>query len=253
MSDVALICESVTVQFGGLTAVSNIDLEAPANHVLGVMGPNGAGKTTLFNCLSGFAPAASGRVTFLSKDITHLAPFERARMGMARSFQLGGLVPDLTVIENVAMGVDHRYRIDGSRRPQRAATRAAAQDVVTRLGLTEVQDEVASSLASGTRREVEVARCVASGAKMIMLDEPGVGLTPDEREALKGTVRRLAESGVAVFLTDHDTDIVFSVSDHVLVMDQGARIAYGRPDDVRDNPAVIEAYLGSDTEEAGEE
>lgn len=249
MPDTVLTGESITVRFGGLVAVSDIDLEAPARHVLGVIGPNGAGKTTLFNCLSGLVRATSGRITFLSHDVTQLPTHQRARMGMTRSFQLGGLIPDLTVAENVAVGVDQRYRIEGSRQPRKKETVSETHDVIARLGLEDVRDEVAINLASGTRREVEVARCVAAGARMVMLDEPGVGLTPEEREELKGTVRRLAEQDVAVLITDHDTDIVFSVSDHVLAMDQGAEIAFGRPDEVRQDPAVIDAYLGAESDE----
>lgn len=257
-SAAALEVVDVTVRFGGLVAVSEVSFDIQRGEVMGLVGPNGAGKSTLFNAVTGVVKASSGSVAIFGRNVTTLPTHRRMRRGVARTFQLGGLVPGLTVLENVVLGVDHRMRSHGSgRRSDGTSPRhrvAAATEVLERLGLAEVAGTNARSLGSGTQRIVEVARCVASGAELMLLDEPGVGLTPDEREKLKSLVRTVSESGSAVLITDHDTDIVFSVSDRVVAMDRGARIAFGPAAAVRSDPAVQAAYLGTvDTEDSTED
>lgn len=250
----ALEVTTLSVRFGGLVAVSEVSFDIRKGEVMGLVGPNGAGKSTLFNAVTGVVAASSGRVKLFGKDVTRLTTHRRMRQGVARTFQLGGLVPGLTVLENVVLGVDQRVRATSNawsvrRRQSGRARVAAAGEVLDRLGLAEVADADARSLGSGTQRIIEVARCVASGAELMLLDEPGVGLTPNEREKFKTLVRRLADEGTSVLLTDHDADIVFGVSDRVIVLDHGCQIASGPAADVRRDPAVERAYLGVDETE----
>ena len=243
----------LSVQFGGLRAVSGVSFSIAKGEVVGLVGPNGAGKSTLFNAVTGLVAATSGTINLFGKDVTSRRAHQRMRLGVARTFQLGGLVPGLTVLENVALGVDQRGRLQDFRQrlPRPRRTRDAAQDVLDRLGLGDLKDVDARSLGSGTQRVVEVARCVASGAELFLLDEPGVGLTLEERDRLRVLITGLAADGTSVFLTDHDADIVFGVSDRVLVLDHGTVIALGPADEVRQDPAVALAYLGANpTEES---
>lgn len=241
----------VSVRFGGLTAVADVSFTIAPGEVVGLMGPNGAGKSTLFNAVTGVVPPTEGQVFLFGRDMTHAPAHSRMRLGVSRTFQLGGLVPGLTVLENVVLGLDHRDRIEGKRLRIRRRAELLEQAVATmgQLSLTDAANVEATSLGSGTQRAVEVARCVASGARVLLLDEPAVGLTSDERDRLKSVVRALAAEGISVLLTDHDTDIVFGASDRVFVLNQGAVIATGPADEVRRNPEVALAYLGARREE----
>jgi len=244
MSDTVLSAREVSVRFGGLVAVDKMNLEVRRGQVLGLIGPNGAGKTTLFNALTGHQGMDSGSVELLGADVTRLPAYLRARMGMARTFQLGGLIPELTAAENVVLGFDHQARC-GSGPLRRGQLRASALDHLGRFGLSQVADEVVSGLPAGTKREIEVARALASSARLLLLDEPGAGLTSGERERLSVMVRGIARSGTAFIITDHSTDLVFSVSDEVVVMNFGQLVRRGDPKAIRTDPAVMEAYLGS--------
>ena len=238
-----LVVEEATVRFGGLTAVDGLSLEAPAGRVTGLIGPNGAGKTTLFNAVTGHQPLTTGTVRVLGRDVTRLRASARARMGIARTFQLGGCVPELSALENVVLGVDHGMR--AGREPELGDRVATARALLARFELTDVEEELAGSLPAGVRREVEIARALASGGRLVLLDEPGVGLAESERDRLGALVRRIAhEHGTAFLVTDHNTDLIFSLSDHVVAMNFGAKIAEGDPETVREAPAVLEAYLG---------
>lgn len=241
----------VSVRFGGLTAVVDVSFTIAPGEVVGLIGPNGAGKSTLFNAVTGVVRTTAGQVFLFGRDMTHVPAHSRMRLGVSRTFQLGGLVPGLTVLENVVLGLDHRDRIEGRRLRlrRRADLVDRAMATMGQLSLVDVAHLEAASLGSGTQRAVEVARCVASGASVLLLDEPAVGLTPDERDRLKSLVRSLAADGISVLLTDHDTDIVFGASDRVFVLNQGAVIATGPADEVRRNPEVALAYLGATREE----
>ena len=237
----------LSVQFGGLRAVSDVTFSIAEGEVMGLVGPNGAGKSTLFNAVTGLVSVSEGRVTLFGRDMTSAPAHARMRLGVARTFQLGGLVPGLSVLENVVLGLDHKHRIErrGLRVPRRRSVQAQARATLVQLGLEDVEDVEAKSLGSGTQRAIEVARCVAAGARVVLLDEPGVGLTDDERARLKQLVKDLAASGTSVFLTDHDADIVFGVSDRVLVLNHGELLALGPAAEVRQNPEVALAYLGA--------
>lgn len=237
-----LTAEGVTVSFGGLQAVKKMEISASPGQVVGIIGPNGAGKSTFFNAISGHQPVNEGKVIFRDRDVTEIAPHIRARMGLARTFQLGGLIEDLTAQENVVLGLDHALRAGLLAGDTDSA--GAAVGFLARFELDAVAQELVFNLAAGVRRQIEIARTIASGARLILLDEPGAGLSEGEREQLVTMIRGLAQEGKAFLITDHSTDFVFSVSDHISVMNFGELIASGTPAAIRKHPEVLEAYLG---------
>jgi branched-chain amino acid transport system ATP-binding protein len=236
---VLLEATAVSVQFGGLKAVVDMNLMVADGEVAAIIGPNGAGKTTFFNTITGHQAVTAGRIVFRGDDVTTCGPDTRARMGMARTFQTGGLIADLTVAENVTLGRD-------------LARRAGAMDALGRnldelleeFALTRHAHTLAGELPAGTRRLVEVARAVASGASLILLDEPAVGLSEAERRHLGGLIRRLASGGRSFIVTDHVADFLFAVADHVTAMNFGRLLASGTPGEIRSDERVAAAYLG---------
>jgi len=253
MANEVLRCDGVTVRFGGLVAVDNVSFTIEEGTVFGLLGPNGAGKSTLFNSVTGVVRASEGRVELFGADVTSLPAHSRMRSGVARTFQLGGLIRDFTVLENVVLGIDHKARIEGNRLASVKSKQVLeeARQILIDLQLGDYADYEAGAIGSGTQRAVEVARCVAAGAKLILLDEPGVGLTPPDREFLKNLVKRLADHGTSVLITDHDTDLVLGAAERVLALDQGSVLMVGSADEVKSDKRVIDAYLGT-TEEGTE-
>lgn len=239
-----LLADDVSVHFGGLRAVNGLSLAIEPGEVLGIMGPNGAGKSTLFNALTGHVSVTSGQINFLGKDVTRSSASDRARLGMARSFQLGGIIPDLTVLENVALGLDHRVRMSGIRIGRKAVIRESLERL-KEWGLADLEKTLTADLSAGIRREVEIVRAVASGGRLILLDEPAAGLTGHERQQLVRFVRRFSDGGTTFLVTDHDTSVVFGISDKVLAMDLGVKIAEGPPEVVRNDAVVKEVYIGT--------
>jgi len=240
-----LVVDGARVHFGGLHAVDGVSVAVAPNQVVGLIGPNGAGKTTLFNAISGHVALTAGTVKFRGEDVTALPPHDRARLGIARTFQLGGLIDDLTAAENVVLGLDHAVRIGRPQLP-RAELLDAAGRVLDRLDLRAIAGELAGSLPMGLRRQVEVLRAIAAQPHLVLLDEPGAGLTQEERRHLAQMVRFLASEHSSFVITDHSTDLLFAVSDAVLAMNFGRQIAYGTPDTVRRDPQVVDAYLGGE-------
>ena len=232
------------VHFDGLKAVDGVSVEVPDGRVLGLIGPNGAGKTTLFNAISGHVGLTCGEVRFLDTDVTGASPHRRARMGMARTFQLGGLIEELTALENVVLGLDQRGLIRARRMAPREL-QATARSLLGQLGLDAVSRELVEELPMGLRRQVEVVRAVASEPHLILLDEPGAGLTEAERTDLAAMIRSVASGQLSFVVTDHSTDFVFSVSDEVVAMNFGRQIAHGAPGEIKRHPEVMDAYLGT--------
>jgi len=237
--------------FGGVVAVDGMRLHLDAAEIVGLIGPNGAGKSTTFNLLTGVARPSAGQMRFLGRDIAGLNPPGVARLGIARSFQHIKLVPGMSVIENVALGAHLRgragplsalLRLD---RAEEARLFAEAQRQIVRVGFGDHADKRADSLALGQQRVVEIARALCLDPILLLLDEPAAGLRYAEKAGLAALLRRLRDDGVTVLLVEHDMDFVMRLTDRLIVMEFGAKLAEGTAADIRRNPAVIEAYLGS--------
>ncbi|HEX8740393.1 MAG TPA: branched-chain amino acid ABC transporter ATP-binding protein/permease [Casimicrobiaceae bacterium] len=236
--------------FGGLVAVDDLSFEIRVGEILGLIGPNGAGKSTTFGLISGTLPLSSGEIRFRGQSIGSLAPYEIARLGIARTFQHVRLLPRMSVLDNVSLGAYLRgsagvvraaLRLD---RAEEARTRAVAARAIERSGLAAHMLDEAGSLPLGTQRIVEIARALAADPVLLLLDEPAAGLRFLEKQALAELLRGLRARGMTILLVEHDMDFVMGLSDRLVVMDFGEKLAEGEPGDVRANPAVLEAYLG---------
>ena len=249
-----LEARGVTVRFGGLTALADVSLTVPPHSIVGLVGPNGAGKTTLFGVLSGILNPTHGSVVLQGNDVTHASPQNRARAGLARTFQRTELFADLTVREHLVLADRSRHArprlwadLLGRSTGDRAAEQARVDQLLDALGLMPVADRPARALPLGTGRLVEVGRALATDPSVILLDEPSSGLDVHETEQLATTLRRARdEHGVALVLVEHDLDLVLGLSDVVNVLDFGIMIATGTPSEVRADPRVRAAYIGEE-------
>ncbi|MCW2995617.1 MAG: branched-chain amino acid transporter permease [Conexibacter sp.] len=255
MADV-LVTEGLRVTYGGVVAVDAVDLAVPEGQVTGLIGPNGAGKTSMIDALTGYHLPSAGTVRFAGDDVTRLRPHLRARRGLARTFQSIELFDDLTVQENLLVA---RERIGVARALRdlllplgTGDADASAADVDWALeltGLADVADRLPSELSHGRRKLVGVARALAMRPRLVLLDEPAAGLDTDESQELGARLRDMPGEGVTVLLVDHDMGLVLGICDAVHVLDFGRLIAAGTPAQIRDDPAVIAAYLGGAREE----
>jgi branched-chain amino acid transport system ATP-binding protein len=232
----------ITVRFGGLVAVDDVSLNAEAGRITGLIGPNGAGKTTLFNVVTGLEKPTRGHVTLDGEDITSYPTYRRARRGMARTFQRLELFGTLTVRENVEVAAGIAVRWAESKEPP---SELAAR-LIDRVGLGAVADERADALPTGQGRLVELARSLATHPRVLLLDEPAAGQSTAETEHFADLLRALAADGMAVVLVEHDMNLVMAVCDFINVLDFGSLLLAGPPEQVRNDPAVLAAYLGSE-------
>jgi branched-chain amino acid transport system permease protein len=250
-SGVLLQVDHARKQFGGVIAVNDVSFEVQAREIVALIGPNGAGKSTTFNLITGVLPPTDGSISFGGRKIDNAPPQEVAKLGISRTFQHVKLVPDMSVLENVAIGAHLRgqagalssmFRLD---RADEAKLLAEAARQIERVGLADQIDQTAGSLSLGQQRIVEIARALCVDPMLLLLDEPAAGLRHMEKQQLAALLRQLRNGGMSVLLVEHDMGFVMDLADRVVVLDFGTKIAEGTPDSIKANPDVIKAYLGA--------
>lgn len=239
MSAPLLELQSVARMFGGIRAVENVSLRLEEGEIVGLIGPNGAGKTTLVNCVTGVFPPSSGRVTFQGEDVTAQRPFQAARRGLCRTFQIVQPFPEMTVLENVAAGA-----LFGRGLPTPAVARAVAEEHLSFVGIDHLANQPAASLTLANRKRLELAKSLAMNPKVLLLDEVNAGLNPVEIDGALELIRKISGRGITIVIIEHLMKVILSLSQRVIVMHHGALIAEGNPHDVVHDARVVEAYLG---------
>jgi branched-chain amino acid transport system ATP-binding protein len=242
----------VTKRFGGLLAVANVSFSVEERGIISMIGPNGAGKTTAFNCVTGLFPLSGGDILLDGISISGLPPHRITRLGIARTFQNIRLFSYMTAVDNVMVGAhwwmkqrvwDSAFTTGRARTEERTVQRRAL-DLLDELGLASYAGSYARELPYGLQRRLEIARALATRPRLLLLDEPAAGLNPQEKKELMALISRLRDEGLTIFLIEHDMKVVMEVSDRIVVLDHGEKITEGVPQEVRNNPQVIEAYLG---------
>lgn len=251
-----LSVKNITKKFDGLVAVDDVSIHVDEGEIVSIIGPNGAGKTTFFNMLTGLYPVTAGEIVFGGRPLHGLSPQEIVEAGMARTFQNLRLFSDMRVIENVLLGFhvkvsyglfDAIFRTPRFRREE-LALHAEAIEILSSIGLEGKLDAYATSLPYGDQKRLEIARAIATKARLLLLDEPAAGMNPQESEDLLRFIRSLKDKGYTIVLIEHDMNVVMKISDRIYVLDHGRLIAQGRPEEIANDRVVVDAYLGKEEE-----
>lgn len=245
----------ITKKFGGLTAVDHVDFEIEQGKITAIIGPNGAGKSTFFNLINGFHKPTSGNIFFEGRDITKLPVHQGARLGIARTFQTTHLFEQSTVIDNVIVGhrlrtksklFDAIFRTKREKEEERLAYQKA-MEALEFVGLAQLAGTPVATITQEAKKRVAIALALATDPKVMFLDEPAAGINPEETEGLALLMKKLAASGITICTIEHKMQMIMGMADKIMVLNQGAKIAEGTPDEIKNNPVVIEAYLGGET------
>jgi branched-chain amino acid transport system ATP-binding protein len=257
LEELILQVETLSKSFGGVQAVDSVSFNVENNQIMAIIGPNGAGKTTLFNLITGFDRPDEGQKKFKGKPFDNAKPHEITAIGISRTFQNLSIFDNLTVCENIMVGRHRRSKgeflrsgigLFGTKKQERAI-RADAKRYLEFVGLVDRAEEMAGNLPYGRQKLLETARALATEPELLLLDEPAAGLNEKETEDMADIIQRIQKMGVTILLVEHDMDLVMNISDMILVLNYGVNIANGTPQSIRENPQVIEAYLGEELNE----